>query len=144
GCASRSLWRFQRTAGRPGSYLIMQFGSAARPPLGVIYDSNFGSNIDTVLALALLHGFAGKNLIRLVALSISNPDLKSAQLCDVIQKYYASATTGMAAMFLQGPPIGLMNGKAGAESSLIAGTLQKKDAEGKPAYESGIHDVNDT
>jgi len=122
----------------------MQFGSAAKPPLGVFYDSDFGSNIDSVLALALLQGFAGKNLIRLITLSISNPDLKSAQLCDVIQKYYASATSGMAAMFLQGPPIGLINGKAGAESSLISGTLGKKDAEGKPAYEPRIHEVNDT
>lgn len=122
----------------------MQFGTAGKPPLGVVFDSNFGTNAESVLALALLHGFAGKTQARIVGISISTPDFKAAQLCDVIEKYYASATTGMAAMFFQGSPIGLADGTVSAESALISGTLGKKEADGKNVYEPRIKELNDT
>lgn len=123
----------------------MQFGEAGRPPQGIIFDSSFGESIDSILALALLHGFEGKNQSRTVAISISKPNLKAAQLCDVIEKFYASATTGMAAMFFQGMPIGLATkGKLGEDTPLITGTLDKKTADGKNEYEPRIHHLNDT
>ena len=66
-----------------------QFLSNVRPPLGVIYDSNFGASLDTVLALCLLEGLAGKRECRLISLSTTSSNLKSAQLLDAIEKYYA-------------------------------------------------------
>jgi hypothetical protein len=66
-----------------------QFPTNVRPPLGVIYDSNFGASIDTVLALFLLEALAGKRECRVVSLSTSSSNLKSAQLIDLIEKYYA-------------------------------------------------------
>lgn len=118
----------------------MQFGEAGRPPQGVIYDSSFGESIDTVLALALLHGFEGKNQSRTVALSISKPNLKAAQVCDVIEKFYASATTGLAAMFFQGLPIGLAtDGKLSEDTPILTGTLDKKNE-----YSPRIQKLNDT
>ncbi|MCU1257401.1 MAG: hypothetical protein JWO80_286, partial [Bryobacterales bacterium] len=67
----------------------MQFAGIKKPPTGIVYDSDLGSGIDSVLALALLHGLDGRNEARIASLSISNPDLKAAQLCDVIEKFYA-------------------------------------------------------
>lgn len=123
----------------------MQFSAAAKPPLGVIFDSSFGESIDSVLALALLHGFEGKNRARVAALSISKSNLKAAQLCDVVEKFYASATTGLAAAFLQGLPIGLaVDGKLPDDTPLLVQTLATKGAEQKPAYSPRIQKLNDT
>ncbi len=122
----------------------MQFSSAGKPPLGIVYDSDFGMSAESVLALALLRGFAGKNISRLVGISISSPNLKAAQLCDVVEKYYASATTGMAAMFFQGPPLGLAEKGKTADSPLMKAVLDLKDPDGKHIYESRIADINDT
>lgn len=122
----------------------MQFGGAT-PPRGIVFDSSFGESIDSVLALALLHGFDGKTQARIAAISISKSNLKAAQLCDVIEKFYASATTGLAATFFVGLPIGLaVDGKLAGDTPLITQTLAKTSAEGKPAYAPRIQDLNQT
>ena len=120
----------------------MQFGQT-KPARGIVYDSNFGETIDTVLALALLHGFEGKSKARVACLSISKSSLKSAQLCDVVEKFYASATTGLAALFMTGLPIGLASG-ASPDSPIVTATLDRKDAEGKAVYTPRIQKLNDT
>jgi purine nucleosidase len=123
----------------------MQFGQT-KPPRGIVYDSNFGETIDTVLALALLHGFEGKNKARTACLCTSKANVKSAQLCDVVEKFYASATTGLAAQFFTGLAIGLANGAApsGDKANPILTTLDRKDDTGKPVYTPRIHNLNDT
>ena len=120
----------------------MQF-SQTKPARGIVYDSNFGETIDTVLALALLHGFEGKSKARVACLSISKANLKSAQLCDVVEKFYASATTGLAALFMTGLPIGLASG-ASPDSPILTATLDHMDGEGKPVYTPRIQKLNDT
>jgi hypothetical protein len=87
---------------------MFQFPGQGKPAQGILYDSDFGRTIDTVLALALLHGLESKREARIASISINRPGLKSAQLVDVIEKFYASATTGPAAQFLVGTPIGLI------------------------------------
>ena len=81
---------------------MFQF-SAKKPARGIIYDSDFASTPDTVLALALLHGFEGKNQARVSAITISNSNLKSAQFCDVVEKFYLSATHGSCGHVHSGP-----------------------------------------
>jgi hypothetical protein len=120
----------------------MQFAQI-KPPRGIVYDSNFGETIDTVLALALLHGFEGKNKARIASLSTSKANLKSAQLCDVIEKFYASATTGIAALFISGLPVGLATGNS-PDSPLLSGTLARQDDKGQPVYQPRIHGPSDT
>jgi hypothetical protein len=120
----------------------MQF-SQTKPPRGIVYDSNFGETIDTVLALALLHGFEGKTKARVACLSTSKANLKSAQLCDVVEKFYASATTGLAALFMTGLPIGLASGDS-PDSPILTATLDRKDGEGKLVYTPRIQKMNDT
>src|SRR5260370_26921107 len=87
---------------------MFQFPGQGKPAQGILLDCDFGTTIDTVLALALLHGLEGKREARVASISINRPGLKAAQLVDVVEKFYASATTGPAAQFFVGTPIGLV------------------------------------
>jgi inosine-uridine nucleoside N-ribohydrolase len=113
---------------------MFQFGGQAKPPQGILFDSDFGVTIDSVLALALLHGLEGRKEARVASISINRPGLKAAQLVDVIEKFYASATTGPAAMFFVGTPIGLI--ADGTPKIAYASLLEK--------YPPRIKAVNDT
>jgi hypothetical protein len=111
----------------------MQFPASAKPPVGIGFDSAMDS-IGDVLALAMLHGFDGKDQARIAAISVSSGDLRAAQFCDAVSHFYASATTGPAAMFMRFTPIGLADGKPAAESPIFA----------KPAGTTTIKSVIDT
>ena len=74
----------------------MQFPGAAKPAVGIVFDSAMG-RIDDVLALAMLHGFEGKEQAHVAAVCVSSADLRAAQFCDGLSHFYASATTGTAA-----------------------------------------------
>jgi len=84
----------------------MQFPIAAKPPVGIVFDAAM-RRIDEVLALAMLHGFDGKGQARIAAVCVSSGDLRAAQYCDAVRLFYASATTGLAAMFMHSLPVGL-------------------------------------
>ncbi len=104
----------------------MQPPTEARPPVGVVYDSDFGSNIDSVLALALLYGFDGKKEARVVSVSVSNQNLKAAALADVITHFYAFRSV----------PIGLYAaGKWAADNPMVTTTT---------AMQTSIKKLNDT
>jgi len=111
----------------------MQFPGIAKPSVGIVFDSAM-DRIDDVLALAMLHGFDGKEQARIAAIAVSSGDLRAAQFCDAVRLFYASATTGPAAMFMHGLPIGLSEGKPAAESPIFT----------KTAYAGAIKSVNDT
>jgi len=111
----------------------MQFPGTARPPVGIVFDSAMG-RIDDVLALAMLHGFDGKEQARIAAVCVSSGDLRAAQFCDAVAHFYASATTGAAAMFMRFAPVGLADEKPAAEPRMF----------GKPAYTTSIKGINDT
>jgi hypothetical protein len=111
----------------------MQFPSAAKPPVGIVFDSRM-ARIDDVLALAMLHGFEGKDQARIAAVCVSNADLKAAQFCDAVSHFYASATTGPAAMFMHFTPVGLGDRKPAAEPAMF----------GKPVGATSIKSVIDT
>src|ERR1019366_3921883 len=115
----------------------MQFPGPAKPPVGIVFDSAM-HRIDEVLALAMLHGFDGKEQARIAAIAVSSGDLKAAQFCDTVRLFYASATTGPAAMFMHGMPIGLADGKPAAESPIFNKMF------GKPGYATAIKSINDT
>jgi inosine-uridine nucleoside N-ribohydrolase len=110
----------------------MQFPGSAKPAVGIVFDSAM-ARIDDVLALAMLHGFEGKEQARIAALAVSSGDLRAAQFCDAVGRFYASATTGQAAMFMHSAPIGLADGKP-AESAMFS----------KPDGATGIKSINDT
>ena len=111
----------------------MQFPVAAKPPVGVVFDSAM-DRIDDVLALAMLHGFEGHDQARIAAVSVSSGDFRAAQFCDVMARFYASATTGPAAMFRHFAPIGLADGQPAAEPAMFS----------KPFDGASIKSLNDT
>lgn len=113
----------------------MQFPGLAKPPVGIVFDSAL-RRIDDVLALAILHGFDSKDQARIAAITVSSGDLRAAQFCDAVAHFYASATTGPAAMFMHFTPIGLADGKP-AESPIFSKI-------GPPVYSSAIKNVDDT
>ena len=67
----------------------MQFQGLGKPAAGIVFDSDMGESIDTALALAMLYGFQGKNAARVISISVSKPNLKAAQFCDAVARFYA-------------------------------------------------------
>jgi hypothetical protein len=110
----------------------MQFPFGAKPPVGIVFDSAM-EHADDVLALAMLHGFDGKEQARIAAVCVSSGDLQAAQFCDALNHFYASATTGLAAMYMHFAAIGLADGKP-AESAMFR----------KVSDTTSIKDTNDT
>jgi inosine-uridine nucleoside N-ribohydrolase len=122
----------------------MQFGS--KPPVGIVYDSDFGNRIDDALALAVLYGLDGKNECRVVSVTISKPNLKAAAAADVVGRFYAGAVSGNFNAVGRTLPVGLAEkGPRPDETAIIKGILDATNAEtGKPKYLHGVNHLNDT
>ncbi|MBS1854180.1 MAG: hypothetical protein JST11_02355 [Acidobacteria bacterium] len=112
----------------------MQFQGAAEPPVGIVFDADFGNNIDDALALAAFYGFQGKGEDRVIAVSTSRPGLDSAILADILVRFY----TGAPGPFSTPPAIGLTLGKAAPDAPWVAAVVNKS------AYPRDIVKVNDT
>lgn len=122
---------------------MFQFPGQGKPPLGVLFDSDLGNRIDSVLALALLFGLDGKNECRVVAVNTSKPNLKSAALADVITKFYGGTPSGPFSMYAR--PVGMAEtGKDSADTPILVQTLAKQGPDGKPAYKTDVDSLNDT
>ena len=108
-----------------------QFGSAAKPPVGISFDFSL-EGIDSVLAIALLRGLTGKNDARLTSLSVAESDLNAARAVDAEERFYFSPSP-----FFTPPPIGMpARGPKAAGGPMVDALLTKH----KPAITS----VNDT
>ena len=70
----------------------------------------------------------------------TKPSLKSAQLCDVVEKLYASATTGLRRHLFQGTPIGLATDAKAASLKEDTPIITEVVAKNQPR----IHELNQT
>jgi hypothetical protein len=126
----------------------MPFPGQAKPPVGVVFDSDLGNGVDAALALALLYGLEGKGEARLVSNSTTCANLKSAAFADVLARFYAGPppATGAPRGFQRPlPPIGMAeNGNLSGDTAVLQAVLEKKTADGTPAYPHGIDKLNDT
>ncbi len=123
----------------------MQFAGQPKPPVGILFDSDMGRDIDQALALALLYGFDGKNEARIVALSVSGPSLNAAAFCDAVGRFYAGPVNGGFGGFARSLPVGLSTtGKTLEDAPMLAVPLDRKKPDGTPAYVHNIHKLNDT
>jgi len=125
----------------------MPFPGQAKPPVGIVFDSDLGNGVDAALALALLYGFEGKGEARLVSDSTSWSKLESAAFADVLARFYAGPppATGASGFERPMPPIGMAeHGNLGGDTAVLDAVLEKKTADGMPAYPHGIHKLNDT
>jgi inosine-uridine nucleoside N-ribohydrolase len=123
----------------------MQFPGQGRPPVGIVFDSAMGQRIDDALALALLYGFDGKNEARLVSVSVSRSNLKSAAFCDAVGRFYAGAVSGAFGGAARTLPVGLSDSsKMPDDTPMVSVPLSKRDGEGKPLFANDIQQRNDT
>ncbi len=123
----------------------MQFPGQGKPPVGIVFDTDMGNGIDDALALALLYGFDGKNEARVVAVSVSKPNLKAAAFTEAVGRFYAGAVSGAFGGFGRTLPIGLATtGPMREDTPMLTVPLAKRNADGAPVYNHGIHKLNDT
>ena len=116
------------------------------PVPGVLFDSDMGVNIDTALALAVLYGAASK--MKVVGVTVTNPNFEAAAFCDVVARFYTTGgklnTTPPNYHFAVGyageGPVE-RNDRAG---SVLARTLAAKGADGAPTFGVNVKDLNDT
>ncbi len=72
----------------------MQAQGQTTASVGILFDTGLGNRIDEALAMALLYGLDGKGEARVIALSVSKPNLKAAAFCEAIARFYAGASSG--------------------------------------------------
>lgn len=123
---------------------MFQFPGQGKPPVGVLFDSDFGNRIDTILALALLYGLDGKNECRVVGTTTSKPSLKSAAFYEVMARFWASnPPPAVFALFAR--PVGMATGNKDAEDTpILSAVFSKQNPDGTPAYAPGIKKLTDT
>ena len=120
----------------------MQLGMQSKPPVGVVFDCDLGTGIDDALALAMLFGFQGKGEMRVIALSVSRPNLNSAVFCDAVSRFYMGEPGPFGGGML---PIGLTLADHMADDTpMVSEPLAHRTIEGKPAFSRGIQKLNDT
>jgi hypothetical protein len=128
----------------------MQFGrgAAAKPPMGIAFEGDLGNRIDALLVVSMLNGLAAKGEARKIALAISRPSLKSAQLADVAVAFYAGRAIAGPGGGVGGNPDGMVGMPEGASAATddppLAAILAKKTPEGAPQYSTGVSRVLDT
>ena len=117
----------------------MQFGRG-KPAAGAFFDSDFQS-VDSLLAVALLHGLQGKSECRVASVTVSRNNLKVAGYVDMVERFYR----GPAAVFAQVPPPGMITtGDGGVVSPGLTEPFAKKKADGSPLYANRVARVLDT
>ncbi|BDC50261.1 hypothetical protein F183_A25770 [Bryobacterales bacterium F-183] len=122
----------------------MQFGPGFKPPMGVIFDCDFGNRIDTVLALCVLYGLDQKNDCRVYAITVNKSNLRAAAAAEVVGRFYALSQQN-----LNGPTgrvlaIGLNDRSKDEADTPIIKALLDTQVEGKPKYIHAIASLNDT
>jgi len=105
----------------------MQFPGPVTPSPGIIFDSAM-DKIDDALALAMLHGFAGRKEARIAAIGISRADLKAAQFCDAVRIFYDGAG------FARGLAVGLGRGRSSAAAAMLR----------PPIHDTAVNSIHDT
>lgn len=106
----------------------MQSRTQAKPSVGVVFDSDMGNRIDTALALSLLYGLEGKQECRVVAVSTTKPNLKSAALLEVLRDFFVVTENPQFRGFLRTLPVGYAEqGANGDETPILKAVLAPRE-----------------
>jgi len=112
--------------------------------VGIVYDTAL-SRIDDALTMALLYGLDGKKEERFVSVSVSRKSLKAAIYSDVVGRFYAGAVSGAIGFGGRTLPVGLADiSPLKGDEAFFAKPLERTTLDGKPAYDSDIHNDLDT
>jgi inosine-uridine nucleoside N-ribohydrolase len=68
--------------------LAMAAPASAAPPLHVIFDTDMGNDVDDALALAMLHAFASRGEVKLLAVTVSKDNPWAAEYVRLVDEYY--------------------------------------------------------
>jgi inosine-uridine nucleoside N-ribohydrolase len=66
--------------------------AAAATPLHVIFDTDMGNDVDDALALAMLHAFASRGEVKLLAVTVSKDNPWAAAYVRLVNDYYGRST----------------------------------------------------
>jgi inosine-uridine nucleoside N-ribohydrolase len=66
--------------------------AVAAPPLRVIFDTDMGNDVDDALALAMLHAFASRGEVKLLAVTVSKDNPWAAAYVRLVNDYYGRPT----------------------------------------------------
>src|ERR1700691_3887986 len=66
--------------------------ASAAPPLHVIFDTDMGNDVDDALALAMLHAFASRGEVKLLAVTVSKDNPWAAEYVRLVDEYYGGGT----------------------------------------------------
>src|SRR3984957_11645533 len=66
--------------------------ASAAPPLHVIFDTDMGNDVDDALALAMLHAFASRGEVKLLAVTVSKDNPWAAEYVRMVNEYYGRPT----------------------------------------------------
>jgi len=116
--------------------------------MGIALAGDLGNRIDAVLAIAMLNGLIAKMEARRIALCVSRPNIKAAQLADVVSGFYLGRAIAGPGGGVGGNPAGMIGmpetGPAGEDPSPITATLAKKGPDGAPLFTSPVARLLDT
>jgi len=122
----------------------MQFFGQGKPSVGVVFDSDMGTGVDDALALAALYGLQTKGESRVVGITSSKPNFKSAVFCDVMWRFYQGEPAGGFSGFVPPVSIGIPVKGARPEDTPMLSVVDLKTPEGKPVHARGLAKMNDT
>jgi inosine-uridine nucleoside N-ribohydrolase len=66
--------------------------ASAATPLRVIFDTDMGNDVDDALALAMLHAFASRGELQLLAVTVSKDNPWAAEYVRMVDEYYGRGT----------------------------------------------------
>jgi inosine-uridine nucleoside N-ribohydrolase len=88
--------------------LAIALPASAAPPLDVIFDTDMGNDVDDALALAMLHAFASRGEVKLLAVTVSKDNPWAAEYVRLVNEYYGRGTI----------PVGIVHGGKTREDGL--------------------------
>jgi inosine-uridine nucleoside N-ribohydrolase len=72
--------------------VAMPAPALAATPLHVIFDTDMGNDVDDALALAMLHAFASRGEVKLLAVTVSKDNPWAAEYVRMVDEYYGRGT----------------------------------------------------
>ena len=101
----------------------------AATPLHVIFDTDMGNDVDDALALAMLHAFASRGEVNLLAVTVSKDNPWAAEYVRLVNEYYGRGTI----------PVGIVHDGKTPEDGLYV--RQVCELHGRHPNKDAIHDA---
>jgi len=104
---------------------------AAQTPIGIIFDTDMGNDVDDALALAMLHAFESRHEVKLLAVTITKDNRWAAPYVDLVNTFYGRPEI----------PIGVVrNGKTPESNPMIQVPSERRNSQGSFVYPHRITD----